>query len=991
MSSSIWTQSTQDLSLFSHADSCFSANTQWTSEAPTKLDHESETPLSNVQQVSSKQTGRPRNKWTAARLRKLIKLYLLTELELDGIIDCLWAEDFQPCKRNVQEKLGLLLQPQPRTIRPKGDTKVLRDLLLECSKLQEARRRRKRHRRQQFGKKGYSHKEGNHIARSQPVRGEAALPIIDEARHNRSSTTTVSGTATLLPSFDGDILSSTEYLGSIAPSPWVHEGSNRGLFTPVSAFDSWIPTINLANPISNVFASLWNGDLPEFESSQLFEDSSYLICPSSSMGISEDKIDFHNPPLDIGFDSDFGQTQSHLPLNTNFVPSESEFPKDFDDFSGVTDAGRKIQDQNGIISAYQGKLSTSYASPLPKYPVVNSTYLADASDGASSFLSLTDSFYEFDPSIIPGGEMELCGRKSVESLGDAGRRSPESSLLEFEDQISNLKHRRVSNPPSSTSKISTLLSKMSLTPPSTAASGHNAKVLSSMLACPVLLPGVFPEYCWHHINLNTLRRCISIDGNQECKSKRYLKLKPTHRPFCPDVLARITQRNVQPRDINEKDTFGNSVLHISTATLAPSTYLVSLINLGANVNWLNNAGQTFMHLVKPELLDRCADFCLLLEVLSDQGFNFSQHDHLGQSPLHLLMRPWISSEILHRVITKIASLPIHSQLSTARDCLSYTIVGELNLQETSSSWKDVDQAILSLACETDLPIANSQELQPGKERFWPNIYLPKSDQLARNYENHPPITSVDDLVQYEQHVDEWRTILAAKQFPWFEDSNGRNGLHCLAAASLVSNDKPLPDYLLAQLNSFKLATECKNDTNDRQCFLDRLLDVGVDPNNYDKAGNTPLMAFIFHHRRAESEEATTQIMNSLLKAGSDINRRSRQGETALHLAVKLGCRAATKALLVAGANVHARTSGLGVLELGQKHARESKEDVELYGQIMLCVAISASSGAVAKPTILDEWGSHPKIPTESRRERKGFSAVKNFIVRKARRHQVGKP
>jgi hypothetical protein len=133
------------------------------------------------------------------------------------------------------------------------------------------------------------------------------------------------------------------------------------------------------------------------------------------------------------------------------------------------------------------------------------------------------------------------------------------------------------------------------------------------------------------------------------------------------------------------------------------------------------------------------------------------------------------------------------------------------------------------------------------------------EQSARNYENHPHLTTVNDLFLYEQHVDYWRTILTAKDSPWYEDSNGRNGLHCLAAASLVTPENPLPATLLSQLESLKDMGE-GGKTSDRISFIKSLVNVGVDPNNHDNDGNTPFMAFITHHYSTKVDDCTTRIL-----------------------------------------------------------------------------------------------------------------------------------
>ncbi|KAH9216688.1 hypothetical protein DL95DRAFT_387451 [Leptodontidium sp. 2 PMI_412] len=88
------------------------------------------------------------------------------------------------------------------------------------------------------------------------------------------------------------------------------------------------------------------------------------------------------------------------------------------------------------------------------------------------------------------------------------------------------------------------------------------------------------------------------------------------------------------------------------------------------------------------------------------------------------------------------------------------------------------------------------------------------------------------------------------------------------------------------------------------------------------------MSFVIHNRAEEDDSSTTKLLSPLWQAGANINSRNSQEETALHLAVKLGRRAATKFLLSHGANIHVRNyKGLGVLALGYYAIRP---DIALY-------------------------------------------------------------
>jgi ankyrin repeat protein len=888
---------------------------------------------------------------------------------------------FHCSKRNVQEKLNLLLQPQPNKIRPKGDTKVLRRLLVECKQLQKTRRLGKQRHRCML-KQTTAPLEGN-ISNGD---NRGGIFSSTNTGADLSSAADVLS-ATLEPSIYGDGLLDTEAFGNLKPSSSPREERDGSFLVPAPITDFELPATPFITPALYVPSPLltWdNVDLglqsqrPSYALGR--NDPSYSICDSP--GYKEDLESLY-PDFGLDLDSENAFPDLHFGYNSNL----------FGSMSGITDDTNSILKLDNGLHCHSLKPPRKTVTPFAlqgRNPAVNSTHVRDTFDTQSSLQSGAYSCYDPDSAIDFALQVDSSQMEPGLHINQAECSSVQHRLPDLNNTLSMLDNTNNSRPSSSSSKISTLLSRMSLSPRSSVFNGPKSSTfarsctsLSNEIEYPTILPGVFPEYCWQHLNESKLHQCSDLDGSHTCYSKHYRTSTPTYRSLRVDIFQRIVQRTIRSKDVHEEDTFGNSVIHISATMLAPPSYLISLIKMGANVNRVNNAGQTFLHLIKPEALDQRDDFCSLLEILSVQGFNFRQHDHLGQSPLHILMRPWIRPDILRAIITTLDSLVVHSQLSTTRDCFGYTVVGQMNLQGANCSRTDLDQAIFSLACETERRIVDPKDLEiPGCARWQKETG--NKDAHARNYENHPSIETVEDLLQYEQHVDYWRTIVTARNIPSVEDSNGRNGLHCLAEACLITPEKPLPRVLLDQLQTLKDAGHTGTD-NERECVVKSLLDAGVDPNNYDNNGNTPLMAFVSNIRSSESDESFIRILNLLLEAGSELTRRNRRGETALHLAIKLGRRAAMGVLLASGANVHVRTNtGLGIIELGQKHCRENKEDENLFGQIMVCMSLAASFGAVSAPTILDEWAS-PKwrLNTQTRNEPKGLKLVRKFISKKS--------
>jgi hypothetical protein len=404
----------------------------------------------------------------------------------------------------------------------------------------------------------------------------------------------------------------------------------------------------------------------------------------------------------------------------------------------------------------------------------------------------------------------------------------------------------------------------------------------------------------------------------------------THRTIRDDILFRIRNQSVRKDDLEGLDAFGNSVLHIAASLGASPSYLLSLVNNGADVGHLNNANQTFLHLICPFEPLQLEDFRLLFKSLVRRHFNFEQQDDNGQTVIHVLTGPSMDDLIITGVLQ---SLQFHGvEVPVSRDNLGFTVADQLRVALESRNLHD-GMKLGEVSNGADQP--------------------PKSDIVTRLPDE---IRKDDHILQapteeYELHAHLLREIVEAGELPLSEDLLGRNGLHCLAQ---VRFDLPVPGMELS-LNSSTSSTS--DSFLRRETYLDQLLVAGVDPNSHDKNGVTPLMSFIIH-QRAEDDALMTRLLTRLFKAGAELNRRNRQGETALHIAVSLGNRAATKFLLSHGANVHARTGdGIGVIALGLKSSNKASHDEKLYAQILLCVSLIGSAGAVSAPTILHEWAS----------------------------------
>ncbi|KAJ4311431.1 hypothetical protein N0V84_010453 [Fusarium piperis] len=400
---------------------------------------------------------------------------------------------------------------------------------------------------------------------------------------------------------------------------------------------------------------------------------------------------------------------------------------------------------------------------------------------------------------------------------------------------------------------------------------------------------------------------------------------------------RMLQHSSGGIKVEDRDPFGNTILHLMAARgLKDDLFQALLSNPNPHIlNAQNTAGQTLLHVLHRAWFYNTTFLCELLGSLAQRSFDFGARDHYGRSFSHILLARDVSPEV-RNFFLRICQ----SDNCTKRDAFNVTPTFALRPEPTLGINRAYTQAM-----DLDPPVPAS---------------VPGEDDDAEPYH-------ISAVAQEARLLDFIRKVPFD---PRLEDSEGRNGLHCLAAATL-SASSVLQKYGLDEHGepshrrqrkdrAPKDLDSCTERYNLRLDLLEGLLEAKADPNHYDIHGYTPLMAFAAQLPEDDDYKVGGKILHKLVEAGADIDARNRSGETALHVAVRCGRKLAVKQLVEDGASVHARdAAGRSVLEVADiKMKSLGGQDTEQYAHFEACRAwLSGQTGkAVQNPTVMQEWG-----------------------------------
>ena len=462
----------------------------------------------------------------------------------------------------------------------------------------------------------------------------------------------------------------------------------------------------------------------------------------------------------------------------------------------------------------------------------------------------------------------------------------------------------------------------------------NPRLFLDPSQCAAQLPAHGPGVCWCKVN----------------EQVRSIRDRWANTPI-PDLIA--------DPNFMTKDSFGNTVFHYLATQDTLQDLFFHLISQAQRepklpIHDTNTADQTFLHVLHPSWFQEGSRLSELLEVLRAQNFDISATDVYGCNFYHILRDNVGNSARFPGDATDMSRI-------NRRDAFGLKPMDAYSARDT-----------VQPAPHTQVTQGASMRASPGSARPTPRIIT----QAGTGKEE-----------ELYMHADLMRVILKAvgvdeKLAPnaMNEDAQGRNGFHCLAEVDLcLGPDNTNHGSRAYHIDESSLSPPGQNKrrhndseeievprtiSNSRRLELVQgLINAGVDANQYDRNGNTPLMSFVLKSRdttKYEKDECEMILRTLVHSAGARLELRNRNGETALHLAARHGKTVALRVLLELHANPNTRNGqGLSILQVLDNLYLTTERDDKHNARFEACRAILTRTEDSAKqdPNLFDEWGT----------------------------------
>ncbi|KAF6795415.1 Ankyrin-like protein [Colletotrichum sojae] len=410
-------------------------------------------------------------------------------------------------------------------------------------------------------------------------------------------------------------------------------------------------------------------------------------------------------------------------------------------------------------------------------------------------------------------------------------------------------------------------------------------------------------------------------------------------------------------DITFFDCFGNTILHFLAARAHPIILIRTIIEYEGLSAILNTSGQSFLHCLSPVWYEGNLDF------------------------LRFLLR-YLKSTFKPDLNTKEALTFGPSGQAEYKFDMDAEDAGELDIYAKDVYGRSIFHLMSEIIPDKEVlrelfaPFESSSYKMRDAFGPFPGEKVSGLSKAKNNgvrfMEGEDMDASTVSSIEYQAQLQE--TIDKAYGNRYVEFRGGKNALHCVAEVVLSPdslfkkvpnlNARPRQAAHNKRTQGPKPTTKSQDlDSSERyykrrEEIVKDLLGLKVDANAYDDDGNTVLMYFIAQLPEDNDRKTPVKIIKSVIDSGVDIQARNRSGETALHVAVRLGKKLAMKSLVEMGANVNVKDfQGQTPLRLLASCLQEAGSDMVTYAHLEACYSwLSGQAEVKSKSSVLDEWG-----------------------------------
>lgn len=365
-------------------------------------------------------------------------------------------------------------------------------------------------------------------------------------------------------------------------------------------------------------------------------------------------------------------------------------------------------------------------------------------------------------------------------------------------------------------------------------------------------------------------------------------------------------------DLNQKDMYGDTVLHTAAMLNATPDTIAILMDNGADINARNKEGVT------PLAIAIQKGDAVTSKLLSARGADIHTQNTHGQSPLTLAL----SSDVAMTEAV-VNAQNVLSQNSDGNTPLHVAIITDASLAKI--------QYIVSLMDDVNTRNRNGNSALflatlKNRQKVGEMLLAKNADIFSTNTNNNSPLRLA---LRYGGTVQEW---IITSQTINAKDGSGNSVLHYAAEWQYAS-------------------------------AIDTLLTKGADVNARNANGETAL----FNAAKNDNPE----IIQLMVNGGADLNARDNLGSSAMHVAVRWDAANSIRKLSALGLSVNAQnTAGKSPLSeavVAGKHdiallLLQNGADVnssDTNGVTPLMDAIRANSEATV--SLLLEYGANPNM------------------------------